>query len=146
MADTFMADTEQRVRERAYRIWQEEGQPLGRELEHWEMARELVAIEDNQRLATEPNPVAQGGDRAYTREPVEPLEAVENAGEFPTLTDQGEEQTAPRRRRSAARTGTLGTDMGQEDIGQGDSASTEPPASPDASPKPAPRRAAAKKS
>ena len=28
---------------------------------------------------------------------VEPLEALENQGEFPTLTDQGEDNTAPLR-------------------------------------------------
>ena len=43
-----MTDVEERVRARAYRLWQEEGCPVGRELAHWEKAKELVAIEDNQ--------------------------------------------------------------------------------------------------
>jgi hypothetical protein len=64
------------------------------------MARELVAIEDNQRQAVKPNPATADRDRNLRgTEPVEPIEAVENQGEFPTLTDQGEEQTAPARRR-----------------------------------------------
>ncbi|MGZ8321568.1 MAG: DUF2934 domain-containing protein [Rhodoplanes sp.] len=42
-----MDDHERRVRERAYRIWEEEGRPDGRADTHWEMARELVAIEES---------------------------------------------------------------------------------------------------
>jgi Protein of unknown function (DUF2934) len=41
-----MSDLEQRIRERAYRIWLEEGMPEGRENAHWDMATELIAIED----------------------------------------------------------------------------------------------------
>jgi|GEM_PF-2069048 hypothetical protein len=36
-----MTDLEERVRARAYRLWQEEGCPHGRELAHWEKAKEL---------------------------------------------------------------------------------------------------------
>jgi hypothetical protein len=32
-------DTEQRIRERAFEIWIEEGQPEGKHKEHWERAR-----------------------------------------------------------------------------------------------------------
>ena len=32
------ADRESRVRDRAYWIWQEEGEPMGREHEHWRRA------------------------------------------------------------------------------------------------------------
>jgi len=91
-----MDDFEERVRQRAYRLWVEEGCPEGRSDVHWDKARELVAIEDSQKLATKPVQDERPG------EPVEPIEAVENAGEFPTLTDQGEEQPAPKRRREAA--------------------------------------------
>jgi hypothetical protein len=89
-----MAD-ETRVREIAHRLWEQEGRPEGRENAHWEMARELAAIEENQRRAIKPNPVADGRDRATTHEPVEPVIAVENQGEFPVLNDQGEKQTRP---------------------------------------------------
>jgi hypothetical protein len=91
-----MDDFNERVRQRAYRLWVEEGCPEGRSDLHWSKARELVAIEENQKRTT--RPVSEGGS---TGEPVEPIEAVENAGEFPTLTDQGEEQAAPKRRRAA---------------------------------------------
>jgi hypothetical protein len=40
-----MTDLEQRIRERAYSIWLEEGSPEGRADVHWDLATELVAIE-----------------------------------------------------------------------------------------------------
>ena len=91
-----MAEVEERVRERARRIWQEEGcrEPLGER--HFDIARELVAIEDNQKLATKPVP--REGATGPSGEPIEPAEAVENLGEFPTITDQGEYSYPPRRK------------------------------------------------
>jgi hypothetical protein len=99
MNDREERDRERRIRERAYRLWQEEGCPEGRADVHWDMAAELVAIEDNHKLATEPIPGPE--EFGPSGEPIEPLEAVENAGEFPTMTDQGEEQAYPTRRRAA---------------------------------------------
>jgi hypothetical protein len=87
---------ERRIRERAYRLWEEEGRPHGRDKTHWDMAREMVAIEDSFRDALKPNPTEEYADNPTT-EPVEPLEAARNAGEFPTLVDQGEEATFPDR-------------------------------------------------
>jgi Protein of unknown function (DUF2934) len=88
--DTF----EDRVRQRAYRLWVEEGCPEGRSDVHWDKAREVVAIEEDHKLTLRPAPRAdqRGG---------EPIEAVENTAEFPTMTDQGEEQPAPKRRAAA---------------------------------------------
>jgi hypothetical protein len=91
-----MDDFEERVRLRAYRLWQEEGCPEGRADVHWDEARELVAIEENQKLTLKPI----AGNYGPTGEPIEPIEAVENAGEFPSLTDQGEKQNYPQRTRS----------------------------------------------
>ena len=92
-----MDDFDQRVKDRAYRLWVEEGCPEGRADIHWEKARELVAIEQNQKHVT------KGSARHQTAgEPVEPIEAVRNAGEFPTMTDQGEGEAAPKQRRAAA--------------------------------------------
>ena len=87
-------EQQERIRARAYLIWIDEGRPEGRADAHWDMATELVAIEDNQLSTLKPiqsDPVAQ----SPTSEPVEPLLAVRNAGEFPTLTDQGEEEAYP---------------------------------------------------
>lgn len=90
-------DTEARIRARAHKIWEQEGRPEGRAEDHWELASELIAIEDSQKLATIPV------ERSKAQLDVgEPLIAVENAGEFPTLTDQGEQQIpAPPRKRAA---------------------------------------------
>jgi hypothetical protein len=94
-----MANRDARIRELAHHLWEQEGRPQGRDEAHWEMAKELVAIEENQRQAVKPNPLAAGRDRAGSSEPVEPLVAVENQGEFPVLNDQGEKQATPPRRR-----------------------------------------------
>jgi hypothetical protein len=89
-----MEEFDERVRQRAYRLWVEEGCPEGRSDVHWEKARELVAIEENQKLT----PKSAPREEVARRDPVESIEAVENAGE--TMTDQGE-QAAPKRRRAS---------------------------------------------
>lgn len=115
-------DVEERIRRRAYAIWEREGRPEGREADHWTLAREEIAIEDNLSSTLLPNPA--GGPEATARrtEPVEPLESVETLGDLPGLADQGEEfspparaagapdippprqeQPAPRRRRAGSR-------------------------------------------
>ena len=86
-----MDNREQRIRERAYQLWLEEGKPEGRAKEHWELASELVAIEESQSDATSPVDEQEAG------EPIEPIEAIANAGEFPTTTDQGEMNIPDRR-------------------------------------------------
>ena len=86
-------DLERRIRDRAYQLWLNEGQPEGRAEVHWDMATELVAIEENQLHTLKP--VENYSGISASGEPVEPLLAVENVGEFPTLTDQGEEQAYP---------------------------------------------------
>lgn len=91
---------EERIRVRAYHLWQADGCPEGRDQEFWERARELIAIEDNPSAGLEPNPMTRTGAEPGPPEPVEPIESVENQGEFPDrFTDQGERQQAPRRRR-----------------------------------------------
>ena len=37
---------EQRIRERAYKIWEDAGRPEGRQLEHWELAKLAIAEQD----------------------------------------------------------------------------------------------------
>lgn len=93
-------DLQERIRTRAYRLWEQEGRPQGRADAHWDMAAELTAIEENQRLATKPAPSASA--IGPTGEPVEPLLAAENFGDTPTLTDQGEERTYPGRAETPA--------------------------------------------
>ncbi|MFG1464942.1 DUF2934 domain-containing protein [Xanthobacter sp. DSM 24535] len=76
---------EEQTRARAYQLWLEEGQPEGRADVHWDMAREIVAQQENYLATTKP--IGEAG-------PVEEsLVALDNQGEFPTLTDQGEMET-----------------------------------------------------
>jgi Protein of unknown function (DUF2934) len=44
---------EQRIRERAYFFWIEEGEPEGRDKLHWEAAQKVVVEEDRQREEAE---------------------------------------------------------------------------------------------
>jgi hypothetical protein len=93
------SDRECRIRQKAYQLWEEEGRPEGREEAHWDLATELIAIEENHDLAVVPVPRADA--LGPSGEPIEPIEAVENAGEFPTMTDQGE-QSFPARKTADA--------------------------------------------
>ena len=72
---------ERRIRQRAHRIWEQEGKPEGRGQAHWELARLAIAQEDAQQSMLRPIATPDS----------EPIEAVVNQGEFPTLTDQGEQ-------------------------------------------------------
>ncbi len=95
-----MTEIEQRIRERAYQIWLDEGCPDGRDREHWRRACEEVTGEENRHAATLPNPIDPRTGTAVGGDSAEPMEAVENQGDFPTLTDQGEETSYPRPRNS----------------------------------------------
>jgi hypothetical protein len=102
----MMENRTERVRRRAYLIWLDEGRPEGRESIHWDMASELVAIEDSQKKTTRKVRRAAGNpeiaqDRA---EPTKPAAAM---GEVPTMTDAGEQTYPPSR--AAARPKAVGT-------------------------------------
>lgn len=43
-----MADREERIRSRAYEIWEREGRPEGRHREHWQQAASEVEAEEGQ--------------------------------------------------------------------------------------------------
>jgi hypothetical protein len=90
-----MDDTEQRIRERAYHLWEADGRPHGQELEYWERARELIGMESNPTAGQIPVP-DHAPPTGPTGEPIEEAELMENLGEFPDrLVDQGEHETAP---------------------------------------------------
>ena len=88
-----MTDTETRITETARRLWEADGRPEGREEIYRDLATEIVAQKDNYLSTTLPPDDA--------REPEESAEMLENLGEFPTLTDQGEMEL-PRRRTGGA--------------------------------------------
>jgi Protein of unknown function (DUF2934) len=90
---------EARIRTRAYHLWEQDGRLHGRDEEFWERARELIAIDDHLAAGQLPNPSVHCGSLERDQ-PIEPIEAVENQAEFPDrFTDQGDRQSAPRRRR-----------------------------------------------
>ncbi|MCW2237581.1 DUF2934 domain-containing protein [Azospirillum canadense] len=86
---------ESRIEKRAYQIWEREGRPEGRSHDHWELAREEIAIEDNYRDTLLPNPSHGPDDTAERTEPVEPVLSIANQGEMPGIADQGEEFQIP---------------------------------------------------
>lgn len=98
-------DYNERVRRRAYQIWLEEGRPEGREEIHWEMARELVAIEDGQTSALKPVR-RSSADPELAADTVEPAAPAANMGELPTMTDAGEQTYPPERARAAGKSGS----------------------------------------
>lgn len=98
------AARDERIRARAYHLWEADGCPTGRDIEYWERARELIGIEESPGagLAAEPflrNTAVQG-------EAVDEASIQENLGEFPDrFTDQGDRLETPmtrdqRRKRS----------------------------------------------
>ena len=85
---------EQRIRERAYHLWEQDGRPHGRHEEYWERARELIGMEENPGAGQLPNPMTHPDSPRETG--VEEAEIQENLGEFPNrFTDQGEVQPTP---------------------------------------------------
>jgi hypothetical protein len=81
---------EKRLRRHAKALWEEAGKPEGGADRFLDRARELAAIEENYKATLKP--VRETGPYG---EPIEENIAMENIGEFPTLVDQGEEQTYP---------------------------------------------------
>jgi Protein of unknown function (DUF2934) len=93
-------DREQRVRERAYHLWEADGKPHGRDVEYWERARELIGKEES--ADGDPDPKSTPVARRETK--VEEPAPQENTDESPDpLPDQGEVKTtsAPKRRSRA---------------------------------------------
>jgi hypothetical protein len=90
-------DLERRVAARAYAIWMEEGRPEGHAEEHWQRAREELAIADNLPAALLPNPRRSDRGHAPGGEPIEePAVTIENQADLPGLTDQGRNIGVPR--------------------------------------------------
>jgi hypothetical protein len=98
---SLIDEVEKRVEQRAYEIWRREGCPEGRDADHWALAKEEIAIEDNQSQALKPNPSQGGDDTVIHPEPVEPLLAAETLEEdIGGPTNQSEEQPLPKKTRA----------------------------------------------
>jgi hypothetical protein len=93
------AERDQRIRERAYHLWEEDDRPHGRDTEYWERARELVGMEESPHAGELPNPASLPGADPNRTEPIDEAVLQENLGEFPSrFTDQGDDQPTPLRR------------------------------------------------
>lgn len=91
---------EDRIRIRAYHLWENEGRPEGRAAELWERASELELMEESGNPGQLPNPQASGVDPTAPRG-VEDAFIQENLGEFPgQLTDQGDVLPTPKARKA----------------------------------------------
>jgi hypothetical protein len=104
-----MDSEDRKVAARANMLWEEAGKPASGPDAYAGRARELIAIEEHQKDTLKPtgaapqdnvedDPIASPDVFGPEGEPVEPVLAVENEGEFPTLTDEGEGDQVPRRR------------------------------------------------
>jgi len=88
---------EGRIGARAETLWRAVGSPAGGAGQFLDEARTLIAIEDNPKAGTLPNPETRPDNIGPEGEPIEPAAEVANEGEFPTLTDQGDQVYPPRR-------------------------------------------------
>jgi hypothetical protein len=95
------AKHDKRVRLRGRRMWREAGSPKGREDEYIELARELQAFREHPKAALLPNPMVVHPRPSATQEPVEEAALLENLGEFPGRTDQGDRMPTPMTKRRA---------------------------------------------
>lgn len=104
-----MESEDKKVAARSRLLWEEAGKPSSGPDGYVGRARELIAIEEHQQDTLKPtgaepqenvedDPIASPDVFGPEGEPVEPVLAVENEGEFPTLTDEGEGDQVPRRR------------------------------------------------
>lgn len=96
-ADQIFGDAhDQKVRERAYHLWEQDGSPNGGDLDYWERARALVGMESGAAPGLTPNPVPPGEEKPFAAPPVDEAFLEENLGEVPgRMTDQGERAQTP---------------------------------------------------
>jgi hypothetical protein len=79
-------DLNERILAKARELWELEGCPEGRELLHWDMARELVTQENTAEFTLVPG-------HPDNNDIVDAVAALDNLRETPDLTHAGEEQS-----------------------------------------------------
>lgn len=85
----------ERIRDRAYHLWQSEGEKHGHDEEYWERAQELIGMEKSAGAGQLPNPMTVPGSDPNRPTIIEESAIQENLGEFPGQADQGEDQPFP---------------------------------------------------
>lgn len=79
-----MSTDQDRIAAKAHELWEAEGRPHGRDQEHWDEAKEIIALQDSASAILLPRETG-------AEEPVEERSvAIDNEGEAPSLTDTGE--------------------------------------------------------
>ena len=137
---------QRKVRERAYHLWEADGQPHGRDQEYWDRATRLIGIEESGNSGQLPNPGTEA--TSPFSGPVEEASIQENLGEFPDRSsDQGEHAQTPsaKRRRAVGTQAPIGSTSAAltPELPEADTAEPAPATSAaDARPK---RKAAARK-
>jgi hypothetical protein len=103
-------DRDERIRQRAYEIWEREGRPHGRDEEHWRMALDELVEEFSEASVTQAVPAARvtgtakpGGEAAVEAQPSQPVSGTGNPAQPTSQTDppglapsQGKAAAAPR--------------------------------------------------
>ena len=91
----------QRIRLRAYHLWEREGRPDGQSTAYWERAEELDAIAQNPPTEI-PLPNPQQAPLTAEGVVIDEASLQENLGAFPArFTDQGETMATPESREIA---------------------------------------------
>ncbi len=107
MSDNPLEDSperDQRIRELAYRLWDQDGGPHGRDTEYWERARELIGIQDSPGAGRVHEPILR--NTAVNGEIIEEASIQDNLGEFPDrFTDQGDRRETPMTRAALDKSG-----------------------------------------
>jgi hypothetical protein len=86
-----------RIRQRAYLLWEADGRPHGRDQEYWQRAEALISVEDSTAAGRLPNP--QTKPDAAPGAKVETAETQDSQGESPDRsTDQTARRQAPKPR------------------------------------------------
>ena len=87
---------QQRIRERAYHLWEADGRPDNTAEEYWTRAETLTRMEEAPHAGELPNPATQPGADPNRTTVIEEASLQENLGEFPDrFADQGERQPPP---------------------------------------------------
>lgn len=93
-----MNDVDRRIRERAYRLWIEEGRPDGRAEDHWQRAAAQIAREDEQSsLATASPPRDARTKRQDARLDERDRDRVSRSKPVPTAADDAVKRGKPAR-------------------------------------------------
>lgn len=106
-------ELEQKIRARAQQLWEAEGRPEGRALEHWrEAERQVIAAEGESWRPDGPETVSSTADPHLPADPLrnpefvppdsDPLRPVATGPEAPPVTPAAEPRAAPAKARAEA--------------------------------------------